>query len=156
MSKSPEVKVSSGLTSTSRPLFLKLLMRWFSKPAFSAMALCVCVCLQSRAPRAAPLREEAEGGGVALSDSRLNRSFESDLFNEPVHESIVSFIESLNLTFRKYIVLEHIVYDLIVWQFYKHAYERFLLFVLVYYFSLFIILVGFPLKHKNQPSESQF
>ena len=25
-------------TSTSRPLFLKLLMRWFSKPAFSAMA----------------------------------------------------------------------------------------------------------------------
>lgn len=27
------------LTSTSRPLFLKLLMRWFSKPAFSAMAL---------------------------------------------------------------------------------------------------------------------
>lgn len=26
------------LTSTSRPLFLKLLMRWFSKPAFSAMA----------------------------------------------------------------------------------------------------------------------
>lgn len=28
-----------NLTSTSRPLFLKLLMRWFSKPAFSAMAL---------------------------------------------------------------------------------------------------------------------
>lgn len=27
------------LTSTSRPLFLKLLMRWFSKPAFSAMAV---------------------------------------------------------------------------------------------------------------------
>lgn len=28
----------STLTSTSRPLFLKLLMRWFSKPGFSAMA----------------------------------------------------------------------------------------------------------------------
>lgn len=27
----------STLTSTSRPLFLKLLMRWFSKPGFSAM-----------------------------------------------------------------------------------------------------------------------
>lgn len=27
------------LTSTSRPLFLKLLIRWFSKPAFSAMAV---------------------------------------------------------------------------------------------------------------------
>lgn len=39
------------LTSTSRPLFLKLLMRWFSKPAFSAMAVCVCVsspCVLSR------------------------------------------------------------------------------------------------------------
>lgn len=30
------------LTSTSRPLFLKLLMRWFSKPAFSAMAVGFC------------------------------------------------------------------------------------------------------------------
>lgn len=30
------------LTSTSRPLFLKLLMRWFSKPAFSAMAARLC------------------------------------------------------------------------------------------------------------------
>lgn len=28
----------STLASTSRPLFLKLLMRWFSKPGFSAMA----------------------------------------------------------------------------------------------------------------------
>lgn len=33
---------ASHLTSTSRPLFLKLLMRWFSKPAFSAMAVRVC------------------------------------------------------------------------------------------------------------------
>jgi hypothetical protein len=56
----------STLASTSRPLFLKLLMRWFSKPGFSAMAARgsggVCSC---------------GGGGESSGRGRRGRSARS-------------------------------------------------------------------------------